>query len=1071
MVNGKNDFIMKKSLVYSLLAVLLVCSCQVKDENVPEAKIFTATLENHSGETKTSLNANGNVLWKQGDKVSIFAGININEQYRVTDASDGKTSASLYMVTNSNTATGTSINNNVAFYPYSSTASIAKSGASYTISNIVLPATQNYSENSFGNGAFPMAAVTSSTSDMNIHFKNILGGLNLQLKGTATITSISVTGNSNEILCGDAEVSVSTESMPSVSLTDAAAKTITLNCDAGVTLNTNTATSFIIALPPITMSSGFTVVVTDKENKQMKISTTKPQTITRSNILKMPVRNYVGTGSDDYVDLGLSVKWGTCNIGAENPEEAGDYYSWGETESKSVYDWSSYKYCNGSNTTITKYCTLSSKGSVDNKIHLEAEDDIAHVCWGDNWRMPTNAEYDELFNNCTWSWVTQNGVKGYRITGTNGNSIFLPITGYKDGSTLKAYASSGYYWSSTLKVDGPTQGKRLTYNSSTKLNGQAGRHYGFAVRPVYSDDPTSGVIGISLDKSLESVPRGDSISIVATVSAKTGSVNKDVQWSSSDTSIATVDYDGMVTAVSIGNAVITAKTVFGGFTATCDITVISPIIVTSIALDKTSASLEAGETVTLTATVKPDNATDKTVTWSTSDASIATVTNGVVTANKVGTATITAKAGDKLATCAITVVTTPVTSISLSQTSSSLKVGETVTLTATVKPDNATDKTVTWSTSDASIATVTNGVVTANKVGTATITAKAGDKSATCAIDVQATPVSSVTLNKTSASLRVFGTMTLTATVKPDDATDKTITWSSSDASVATVSKGVVTAMKTGNAIITAKAGDKSATCAVEVKAPALFSVSTDKQVKFSPGNLVKWSDSEYTFETIIFPYIHWTTSITGGTTYDAIGGRGYNKSITATPRSYFSWSEVAEGNGVPRLFTVGGVSGWRVLTQSEWTYLLSSRTMKSTNVKRYYPIIYQGEQCRGHVYLIPPDDATASDVSGLHQPSQANGWCIIQNLDTYIEKGFVILPADGRRQAGYWEYGGEYGCYHSSSESTETKKPFYLECRTSETYGNWVSVPGNITEFYAILQESTTDYNTYYLSVRLVLE
>ena len=981
---------MKKSLVYSLLAVLLVCSCQVKDENVPEAKIFTATLENHSGETKTSLNANGNVLWKQGDKVSIFAGININEQYQVTDASDGKTSASLYMVTNSNTATGTSINNNVAFYPYSSTASIAKSGASYTISNIVLPATQNYSENSFGNGAFPMAAVTSSTSDMNIHFKNILGGLNLQLKGTATITSISVTGNSNEILCGDAEVSVSTESMPSVSLTDAAAKTITLNCDAGVTLNTNTATSFIIALPPITMSSGFTVVVTDKENKQMKISTTKPQTITRSNILKMPVRNYVGTGSDDYVDLGLSVKWGTCNIGAENPEEAGDYYSWGETESKSVYDWSSYKYCNGSNTTITKYCTLSSKGSVDNKIHLEAEDDIAHVCWGDNWRMPTNAEYDELFNNCTWSWVTQNGVKGYRITGTNGNSIFLPITGYKDGSTLKAYASSGYYWSSTLKVDGPTQGKRLTYNSSTKLNGQAGRHYGFAVRPVYSDDPTSGVIGISLDKSLESVPRGDSISIVATVSAKTGSVNKDVQWSSSDTSIATVDYDGMVTAVSIGNAVITAKTVFGGFTATCDITVISPIIVTSIALDKTSASLEAGETVTLT---------------------------------------------------------------------------------ATVKPDNATDKTVTWSTSDASIATVTNGVVTANKVGTATITAKAGDKSATCAIDVQATPVSSVTLNKTSASLRVFGTMTLTATVKPDDATDKTITWSSSDASVATVSKGVVTAMKTGNAIITAKAGDKSATCAVEVKAPALFSVSTDKQVKFSPGNLVKWSDSEYTFETIIFPYIHWTTSITGGTTYDAIGGRGYNKSITATPRSYFSWSEVAEGNGVPRLFTVGGVSGWRVLTQSEWTYLLSSRTMKSTNVKRYYPIIYQGEQWRGHVYLIPPDDATASDVSGLHQPSQANGWCIIQNLDTYIEKGFVILPADGRRQAGYWEYGGEYGCYHSSSESTETKKPFYLECRTSETYGNWVSVPGNITEFYAILQESTTDYNTYYLSVRLVLE
>ena len=142
------------------------------------------------------------------------------------------------------------------------------------------------------------------------------------------------------------------------------------------------------------------------------------------------------------------------------------------------------------------------------------------------------------------------------------------------------------------------------------------------------------------------------------------------------------------------------------------------------------------KTVTLTATVKPDDATDKSVTWTTSDASVATVDNGVVTAKKVGSATITAKAGDKEATCAITVVATPVTSVTLDRTSASLKAGETVTLTATVKPDDATDKTVTWTTSDASVATVENGVVTAKKVGSATITAKAGDKEATCAITV-----------------------------------------------------------------------------------------------------------------------------------------------------------------------------------------------------------------------------------------------------------------------------------------------------------------------------------------------
>ena len=160
---------------------------------------------------------------------------------------------------------------------------------------------------------------------------------------------------------------------------------------------------------------------------------------------------------------------------------------------------------------------------------------------------------------------------------------------------------------------------------------------------------------------------------------------------------------------------------------------------TSITLNKTSASLKAGETVTLTATVNPSDATDKTVTWTTSDATVATVNNGVVTAKKVGAATITAKAGDKTATCTITVVATPVTSVTLNKTSAQLKAGESVTLTATVNPSDATDKTITWSTTDATVATVSNGVVTAKKVGTATITAKAGDKTATCAITVTAT--------------------------------------------------------------------------------------------------------------------------------------------------------------------------------------------------------------------------------------------------------------------------------------------------------------------------------------------
>ena len=244
------------------------------------------------------------------------------------------------------------------------------------------------------------------------------------------------------------------------------------------------------------------------------------------------------------------------------------------------------------------------------------------------------------------------------------------------------------------------------------------------------------------------------------------------------------------------------------------------ILASSVTLDKTSVEVLIGQTVHLSATVLPEATTDKTIRWSSSDDSVAMVDEGTVTAHKVGQATIKATCGNKEASCIVNVLPIVVEEISFNKTSVSLKAGETVTLTATVKPDDATDKTVTWSTSDASVATVNDGVVTAKKVGTATITAKAGDKSATCEITVVATPVTSVTLNKTSASVKAGETVTLRATVKPDDATDKTVTWGSSDESVAKVENGIVTAIGKGLSTITAKAGDTSATCMVTVSVP-----------------------------------------------------------------------------------------------------------------------------------------------------------------------------------------------------------------------------------------------------------
>ncbi|MBO5263024.1 MAG: hypothetical protein J6B18_02065, partial [Bacteroidaceae bacterium] len=150
------------------------------------------------------------------------------------------------------------------------------------------------------------------------------------------------------------------------------------------------------------------------------------------------------------VDLGLSVKWASYNVGATKPEEYGGYYAWGETEEKSNYDDDTYKYCNGSSTSMTKYCTDSYYGTVDNRTTLEAEDDVATVKWGGSWRMPTKAEQDELRTKCTWQWTTLNSVNGYRVTGPNGNSIFLPAAGSRYGTEVDSQGSNGYYWSSSL---------------------------------------------------------------------------------------------------------------------------------------------------------------------------------------------------------------------------------------------------------------------------------------------------------------------------------------------------------------------------------------------------------------------------------------------------------------------------------------------------------------------------------------------------------------------------------------------------------------------------------------------
>ena len=183
------------------------------------------------------------------------------------------------------------------------------------------------------------------------------------------------------------------------------------------------------------------------------------------------------------VDLGLSVKWATCNVGAETPEQAGHLFSWGETTVKTSWKWDTYQYYE--NDKLTKYNTVASNGEVDSKITLEAEDDAATVYWGDAWRMPTTTEIKELIDQCTWTWTTQEEVNGYKVVGPNGNSIFLPVTGYGYMTYHMQPKNEARYWSSSLQaVDMTTHGQGVYFKASEISWGSYYRYLGCAVRPV-----------------------------------------------------------------------------------------------------------------------------------------------------------------------------------------------------------------------------------------------------------------------------------------------------------------------------------------------------------------------------------------------------------------------------------------------------------------------------------------------------------------------------------------------------------------------------------------------------------
>lgn len=438
------------------------------------------------------------------------------------------------------------------------------------------------------------------------------------------------------------------------------------------------------------------------------------------------------------------------------------------------------------------------------------------------------------------------------------------------------------------------------------------------------------VTEVALSTSSLSMTEGDTQTLTATVSPS-NATDKSVTWSSSNTSVATVSSSGVVTAQKAGTATITAKTNDGGKTATCAVTVqAKKISVTGVSLNKSSISMIEGDTQTLTATITPSNATDKSVTWSSSNSSVAAVSSsGVVSAKTAGSAIITAKTNDggKTATCAVTVQAkkVSVTGVTLNKTSLSMTEGDTQTLTATITPSNATNKNVSWISSNSSVATVnSNGSVSAVKVGTAVITATTedGGKSASCMITVKPISVTGVSLNQTNLTMIVGDTQTLSATVIPSNATDKSVSWTSSNTAVATVSSsGVVSAKATGNATITVTTtdGGNTSSCSIKVVEynrdyvdlglPSGLKWATCNIGATSPeqgGNKYAWGEIE-------------TKSIYWWSTYKWCNFNSSNNSVSLT-KYYNSSSSKLENADDVAYIKLGWK--WRMPTNADWTEL-----------------------------------------------------------------------------------------------------------------------------------------------------
>lgn len=704
---------------------LFSCTKEPVSSPVEETRelVIRASREGEEPETKTQV-VSGKTYWSVADEISVFFGAGTEGGAKFTSTNtEPSASADFSGILTAVTGSSEGVSQKYFWgvYPYNAQNSLTLSGSSNVLTTVV-PNIQYGVAGSFSEG---QNISVGRSLGLEMSFYNLLSGLKVSFS-RSDITKITIQGNNGEYIAGRVHVTMDS-GVPEVESVVAGQTVITLTPEFRDTFVAGE--YYQVLFLPTNFTKGLTMTlyaadgsVGKRSFKANNYERNKPKTATNADANATFV-------SPQYVDMGNGLKMATWNVGASSPEQTGEYFAWGETATKTNYDWAAYKW-GSSASTLTKYVTNSTYGTCDYQQFLTAADDAATKNWGPSWRTPTDLEWNTLLDTSkyTWTWTANynsTGVAGYTVTSKSTNkSIFLPAAGYYS-SGRPINKTQGYYLSSTAS-DSNDKAIELVFSSSSHaISGGTlsdCRMRGKSVRPIYAPrKPVESIVYTAEEWDI--VDNGkpkqtyfllqpqDAFDRGLHIYTTDPSV---VDIPASQHNFVSVDPEGSFVPLTIngpGTTQLIAETPDHSVSFTMIINVESTV--DGITLSETSHAFsnypENMTPLQLTATVSPSTAS-QIVYWSSSDESVATVDyDGKVTAVGNGSATITASKGNVTATCQVTVdAWVHVTGLSVTGTNigtypanSGFGVGCMV-----VEPANAHDKTLLWSVSDSDVASV-----------------------------------------------------------------------------------------------------------------------------------------------------------------------------------------------------------------------------------------------------------------------------------------------------------------------------------------------------------------------------